>query len=252
MKFVWCSFKSKPVLAGSKNDQKPERKSMLVELKKMAERPENAGRLYKPPVEIHHSAEMEPAEFAFKYASALLANPLLNCKADGYYVGEMAVFAVIFGEDPELFYGKSNSSGSEFYHYPECVKMNEVLKNLIQVTIGPNHEDEHYFFRITSSGLTYLPYGKGCNVTTTSAKQVAFSPSMDVERDNLAWPWIALFPEKFAGVIEFADLLDPYDENPLTGLISAKDAPVRTLAKQIASRLTRSRDKWIRDIVSSL
>jgi len=226
---------------------------MLVELKKMGERPTGEMRFCERPVEILHSADMKPEEFAFKYASALLSNPRLNSEESGYYVGNMAVFAVIFGEDPTEWRGQSNSVGADHSHTPQCVRMQIICDGkLAQVTIGPNAENTHHFFRISEDGLKWLPYGENCRVITSNNTEVAVAPEFIARRNDPAWPWVALYPEKFAGLIEFADILNPNDENPLTGLVSTKDAPVRTLAKQIVRQLETARDNWIRDIVDSL
>lgn len=252
-KICYVVLSNLPVSAGNKNDRDYRKGNMIVELKRDShEKQKDAYRTmgeYKP-IECHQK-EMEPFEFAFYYAKALLKDPSLDKDAAGLFAGNYAVFATVLGQDPQRF--KTCSFGETISITPRYVDMKVICDGkLAQVKIGLNDSDMHYFFRIIGDELKYLPCGEKCGVQSTSDGQRAFAPGFIAKKGTPAWPWIALFPEKFAELIEFANILNPDDENPLTGLVGAKDAPVRTLAKQIASKLERARDAWIRDIVASL
>lgn len=225
-----------------------------VTLKIAAEKGSGAWNCFQPvPPEVYAEYEMKVAEFAQKFATLLRANPKLNKDACGQYSGDAPVFAVILGQDPERFRGHGTERQRRISHYPDHIRVREICDGkLVQVSIGILDNDEHYFFRVVGDELKFIPIAEECGVHTTERKQYAFAPGFGVEQGDVMWPWVALYPEKFAGLIEFCQILEPDDENPLTGLVSAKDAPVRTLAKQVASKLQRARDLWVADVVASL
>lgn len=247
------------VSAGTKNDRDYRKEVVTkdivkVTLKIAAEKGPGAWNCYEPvPPDFYVEYEMKVAEFAKKFASLLRAHPNLNKDACGQYSGDAPVFAVILGQDPKRFRGSGTERQRRISHYPDHIRVREICDGkLVQVSIGILDSDEHYFFRVVGDELKFIPFAKECGVHTTERKQYAFAPGFGVDQGDVMWPWVALYPEKFAGLSEFSRILEPGDENPLTGLISAKDAPVRTLAKQVAAKLQHSRDQWARDIVSNL
>lgn len=200
-----------------------------------------------------YQEEMAPEEFALRFAAALRADPRLNTNEKGEYIGNAPVFAFIFKQDPERFKGRGLEKDRGISYEPKLVRMREVAEGkLIQVTIGAHDSDEHFFFRVSENGLKYIPYAEECGVTATSFGQRACGTNLSVDQRDPAWPWAALYPEKFARLAEFCEFIEPDDENPLTGLSASKDGPTRTCAKQVIARLKNVYDQWARDIVAAL
>ena len=201
-----------------------------------------------------HREEMKPEEFALKYATALRNDPSLDKDARGQFAGNSPVIAFILGRDPDRFKGRGLEMDRGIRYQPELLKMREVCGGkLVQITSGPNDADEHWFFRVFADGLKYLPYAEGCRVGTTEKGQCAVTSDFCVGQNSLAWPWIAFYPEKFARLIEFSKLLEPGDENPISGLVSERNSGlVRMAGHQIIGKVRRGIEQWTLDIVESL
>jgi hypothetical protein len=115
------------------------------------------------------------------------------------------------------------------------------------------------FFREIEGKTTLVPCGLGWVISYVCDQEeellvVAKNPEteLQIDEDNLLFPWIALYPQEFVGLIQLLKLLTPDDENPLTGLLTAKDGPTRICAKQVARDLREYLQAWTLEIINRL
>ena len=208
-------------------------------------------RLQVSNVKAPYEREMEPADFALLFARVSrnlgAESKVLNIREPRVHVSFFRSVFSIIDADFDIIRERG------FSYEPTFVRAEKVCDGkLVQVSIGLNSADDHFFFRIHGVELQYLPIAPDCWVRHTNEGMTACGGGLGTLSHHILWPWNALFPDRFRGLSEFANILDPGDENPLTGLIASKDAPARTLAKQVATKLRVAYDSWARDIVATL
>lgn len=192
---------------------------------------------------IERRRELPEVRFAQEVATILLEHPelrRLNARAEGEeYVTARNCIIRMLDVNPEKLDLRSSSL---ITFSPSYISATETYDGkLVTVRYLEGHGSDSrltFCFRRIGTKLKYLPFAEKCDY--------------EVKEDSLAYPWIYLFPEKFEGVMGLSEILTPSEENPLTGLVSSKDAPVRTLTKQVIKQLTVMRDNWMRDIISAL
>jgi hypothetical protein len=104
-----------------------------------------------------------------------------------------------------------------------------------------------------SDEFQFLEIKPDCDIDSNGTiTQKVGSMTREFSIDDSIWPWPALFPKEFEGVLTLTDLLTPDDCNPLSGLVQAPQAPIKVLAKQVAAQIRKARELYIADIVAKI
>lgn len=66
------------------------------------------------------------------------------------------------------------------------------------------------------------------------------------------WEWVLIEPHLLEPIIMLDGILEPGDENPFTGLLTSSRAEIRTLAKQVRSRLGQANESLRRNLTAMI